>query len=44
MSGKGDCLDNAVVERFFSTLKTESEADNWKFMPAGSVKSDVVDF
>ena len=24
MSGKGDCWDNAVVESFFGTLKTES--------------------
>ncbi len=23
MSGKGDCYDNAVVESFFGTLKTE---------------------
>mgnify|MGYP000279350151 CR=1 FL=1 len=23
MSGKGDCSDNAVAERFFGTFKTE---------------------
>jgi len=44
MSGKGDCLDNAVVERFFSTLKTEAEADDWKHMPALDVKGEIVDF
>ncbi len=31
MSRKGDCWDNAVVESFFGTLKTELDAeDHWK--------------
>ena len=44
MSEKGDCLDNAVVERFFSIFKTEAEADDWKRMTARDVKSEIVDF
>lgn len=43
MSGKGDCLDNAVVERFFRTLKTETLED-WKYLPVEYVKRDIVDF
>jgi len=27
MSGKGECLDNAVAESFFGTLKAELLAD-----------------
>jgi putative transposase len=27
MSGKGNCYDNAVVESFFATLKTEEVED-----------------
>ena len=31
MSRKGDCWDNAVVESFFATLKTELEGENnWR--------------
>ena len=31
MSRKGDCWDNAVVESFFSTLKTETDPGHvWK--------------
>jgi len=31
MSRRGDCWDNAVVESFFATLKTELVADsNWR--------------
>jgi putative transposase len=29
MSRKGDCWDNAVVESFFGTLKTELEKEVW---------------
>lgn len=29
MSRKGDCWDNAVVESFFGTLKTELENEVW---------------
>ena len=43
MSRRGDCLDNAVAERFFCTLKTEAVMD-WRSMPADRVRHDVVDF
>ena len=34
MSRRGDCWDNAVVESFFATLKTELVADaNWRSHP-----------
>lgn len=43
MSRSGNCLDNAVAERFFRTLKSECLA-NWQDMPAEEVKHDVVDY
>ena len=43
MSRSGKCLDNAVAERFFCTLKMECLA-NWKEMTADAVKADVVDY
>ena len=43
MSRSGNCLDNAVAERFFRTLKTEKSND-WRSMSAEEVKLDVVDF
>jgi putative transposase len=43
MSRSGNCLDNAVAERFFRTLKTESLV-NWKDMAAEEVKHDIVDY
>jgi transposase InsO family protein len=43
MSRSGNCLDNAVAERFFCTLKMECLA-NWKEMTAEEVKIDVVDY
>ena len=43
MSRSGNCLDNAVAERFFCTLKTECLM-NWRNMPAEEVKHDIVDY
>ena len=43
MSGSGNCLDNAVAERFFCTLKMESLL-NWRNMSAEEVKHDIVDY
>lgn len=43
MSRSGNCLDNAVAERFFRTLKTESLL-NWRNMPIEEVKHDIVDY
>jgi transposase InsO family protein len=43
MSRSGHCLDNAVAERFFRTLKTECLL-NWRTMPAEDVKHDIVDY
>ena len=43
MSRSGNCLDNAVAERFFRTLKSECLV-NWRDMPAEEVKRDVVDY
>ncbi len=43
MSRSGNCLDNAVAERFFRTLKTES-VSNWQNMSAEEVKHDIVDY
>ena len=43
MSRSGNCLDNAVAERFFHTLKTEC-LGNWREMPAEEAKHDIVDY
>jgi len=43
MSRSGNCLDNAVAERFFRTLKSECLV-NWQGMPAEEVKHDIVDY
>ena len=43
MSRSGNCLDNAVAERFFRTLKTECLM-SWREMPAEKVKHDIVDY
>jgi putative transposase len=43
MSRSGNCLDNAVAERFFRTLKTECLM-NWLTMKAEEVKNDIVDY
>ena len=43
MSRSGNCLDNAVAERFFRSLKTECST-NWKDMTADHVKREIVDY
>ncbi len=43
MSRSGNCLDNAVAERFFATLKGECQV-NWKEMTAREVRWDIVDY
>ena len=43
MSRSGNCLDNAVAESFFHTLKKEFLLD-WRDMSAGEVKHDIVDY
>jgi putative transposase len=43
MSRSGSCLDNAVAERFFRTLKSEC-LWHWQDMPAEEVKHDIVDY
>ena len=43
MSRSGKCLDNAVAERFFRTLKTEC-LRNWRDMSTDEVRQDIVDY
>lgn len=43
MSRSGNCLDNAVAERFFGTLKTECRL-SWRDMTVNAVKRDIVDY
>lgn len=43
MSRSGNCLDNAVAERFFATLKTECQY-HWRDMSENEVRSDLVDY
>ena len=43
MSRKGDCWDNAVVESFFHTLKTERTA-GVLYRTRDEVRSDVIDY
>lgn len=43
MSRSGNCLDNAVAERFFRTLKNECLV-NWRELPAESVRQDIVEY
>ena len=43
MSRSGNCLDNAVAERFFRTLKTEC-LTNWRNMSAQEVRHDIADY
>ena len=43
MSRSGNCLDNAVAERFLRTLKAECLM-NWRDTPADDVKRDIVDY
>jgi transposase InsO family protein len=43
MSRSGNCLDNAVAERFFRTLKNECLV-NWKDMTVEEVRQDIVEY
>lgn len=43
MSGKGDCWDNAVVERFFRSLKTE-RTNHCIYTTSEAAKQDVIDY
>lgn len=43
MSGKGDCWDNAVVERFFRSLKTERTGHRL-YKTREAAKRDVIDY
>lgn len=43
MSGKGDCWDNAVVERFFRSLKTE-RTNHCIYQTREAARQDVIDY
>lgn len=43
MSRKGNCWDNAVMERFFGTLKSEC-TDGKNYRTRAEAKKDVIDF
>jgi len=43
MSGKGDCLDNAVAERFFGSLKRE-RTSQCSYRTRQEARDDVIDY
>jgi putative transposase len=43
MSRKGNCWDNAVMERFFGSLKSE-RTDNKIYLTRKEAKADVIDY
>jgi putative transposase len=43
MSGKGNCLDNAVAERFFGSLKRE-RTSKCEYLTREQARADVVDY
>ena len=43
MSRRGDCYDNAVVERFFASLKTERLGEH-RYATLEELRSDVADY
>jgi len=43
MSRKGNCWDNAVMERFFGSLKSE-RTDDERYLTRAQAKDDVVDY
>jgi putative transposase len=43
MSGKGECLDNAVAERFFGSLKRERTSQRY-YVTRQEARDDVVDY
>jgi putative transposase len=44
MSGKGDCWDNAAMESFFSTLKTERIYRRLRYASRDEARADVFDY
>jgi putative transposase len=44
MSRRGNCWDNAVVERVFRSVKHEGLDDTAKAQPAATVKATVIDY
>jgi putative transposase len=43
MSRKGNCWDNAVMERFFGSLKSEWLADQ-RYLTRGQARRDIVQY
>ena len=43
MSGKGDCLDNAVAERFFGSLKRERTSKRY-YRTRQEARDDIIDY
>ena len=43
MSGKGDCLDNAVAERFFGSLKRERTSKRY-YLTRQEARDDLIDY
>jgi transposase InsO family protein len=44
MSGLGNCYDNATMEAFFSTLKTECFPDNQAFNSQAQARRDIFEY
>ena len=44
MSGKGNCYDNATMEAFFSTLKTECFPDNQVFASWAQARREIFEY
>jgi putative transposase len=43
MSGKGDCLDKAVAERFFGSLKRERTSKRY-YLTRQAARDDIIDY
>jgi putative transposase len=43
MSRSGNCVDNAVMESFFSTLKTE-RCHRCRYTSRDEVRADIIDY
>ena len=43
MSRKGDCWDNAVIERFFRSLKSE-RTNHRRYLTREAAKQDVINY
>jgi transposase InsO family protein len=43
MSGKGDCLDNAVAERFFGSLKRKRTSKRY-YLSRQEARDDIIDY